>query len=90
MPTPKPCRRTHHKIGRAIAPTERALTLFDQAGCHTTPKLNIPKNLSMVLLPPARRIQYSENVWQYLRQNYRTIRRPPEATIIRTPGQGPQ
>jgi hypothetical protein len=30
-----------------------ALILFDQAGWHTTRKLKIPKNLTMVRLPPA-------------------------------------
>ena len=59
------------EIGRAVAPGAHALILFDQAGWHTTRKLKIPKNLTMVPLPPAcPELNAAENIWQYLRQNY--------------------
>jgi acyl-CoA synthetase (AMP-forming)/AMP-acid ligase II len=44
---------------------------IDQASWHTTRKLKIPKNLTMVRLPPAcPELIAAENIWQYLRQNY--------------------
>lgn len=59
------------EISRAVAPGAHGLILFDQAGWHTTQKLKIPKNLTMMRLPPAcPELNAAENIWQYLRQNY--------------------
>jgi transposase len=60
-----------NEISRAVAPGSHALIIFDQAGWHTTRKLRIPGNLTMVPLPPAcPELNAAENIWQYLRQNY--------------------
>jgi hypothetical protein len=59
------------EIGRAVAPSAHALVMFDKAAWHTTPKLKIPNNLTMVPLPPAcPELNAAENIWQYLGQNY--------------------
>lgn len=58
-------------IGRAITPGAHALIILDKAGWHTTRKLRIPDNLTLVPLPPAcPEFNAAENIWQYLRQTY--------------------
>src|SRR5438874_1978041 len=58
-------------IGRAIAPGAHALIILDKAGWHTTRKLKLPSNLTLVPLPPAcPELNSAENIWQYLRQTY--------------------
>jgi transposase len=58
-------------IGKAVAPGAHALLILDQAGWHTTGKLDIPANITLVPLPPAcPELNAAENIWQYLRQNY--------------------
>lgn len=60
-----------HAIGEAVAPGAHALLILDQAGWHTTGKLDIPANITLVPLPPAcPELNAAENIWQYLRQNY--------------------
>ena len=45
--------------------------LLDQAGWHTTAKLKVPANMTLVPLPPAcPELNSQENVWQFMRQNY--------------------
>jgi transposase len=47
------------------------MVILDQAGWHTTGKLKVPKNLTMVPLPAAcLELNAAENIWQYLRQTY--------------------
>ena len=59
------------EIGRAVMPGAHALIILDKAGWHTTPKLKLPNNLSLVSLPPAcPELNSAENIWQYLRQTY--------------------
>src|SRR5664280_3276801 len=58
-------------IGEAVAPGAHALLILDKAGWHTTGKLEIPANITLVPLPPAcPELNAAENIWQYLRQNY--------------------
>lgn len=57
------------EIGRAVAPGAHALIILDKAGWHTTGKLKLPNNLTLVPLPPAcPELNAAENIWQYLRQ----------------------
>lgn len=59
------------EIGRAVAPGAHALIILDKAGWHTTRKLKLPKNLTLIPLPPAcPELNAAENIWQYLRQTY--------------------
>ena len=47
------------------------MVILDQAGWHTTRKLKVSTNLTMVSLPPAcPELNAAENIWQYLRQTY--------------------
>ena len=47
------------------------MLLMDRAGWHTTAKLDIPKNMTLIFLPSrAPELNPVENVWQYLRQNW--------------------
>ena len=64
-------RKHLEEISRAVAPGAHALIILDQAGWHTTRKLKVPKNLTMIPLPPAcPELNAAENIWQYLRQTY--------------------
>jgi transposase len=59
------------EIGHAVTPGAHALIILDRAGWHTTGKLKLPDNLTLVPLPPAcPELNSAENIWQYLRQTY--------------------
>ena len=59
------------EIARMVAPGAHAIVLMDQAGWHTTDKLEPPANINLLLLPPrSPELNPAENIWQYLRQNY--------------------
>jgi hypothetical protein len=62
----------HHldEIARNLVPKAHAIVVLDQAGWHTTGKLRVPENLSLLPLPPkSPELNPVENVWQFLRQN---------------------
>ena len=59
------------EIAREVAAGAHGLIILDQAGWHTTRKLKVPGNLTLVPLPPASpELNAQENIWQYLRQTY--------------------
>lgn len=59
------------EISLHVAPDAHAVILMDQAGWHTTDKLNIPDNITLLELPAASpELNPQENIWQYLRSNY--------------------
>jgi hypothetical protein len=68
------------EIAGAVSPGAHAVVLLvpegdaarrHQAGWHTTPKLRIPANLSLLPLPPrAPELNPAENLWQFLRQTF--------------------
>ena len=63
----------HHldAISRCVAPSAHAVLTLDKAGWHTTRKLQLPSNISLVHLPPASpELNPTENIWQYMRQSY--------------------
>ena len=56
-----------HRVERGA----HAVLLLDRAGWHTTDKLNIPKNMTLIFLPSrSPELNPVENVWQYLRANW--------------------
>ena len=58
------------EIGRTVSPGSHAVLLLDRAGWHTTDKLEVPKNITLILLPSrSPELNPVENVWQYLRAN---------------------
>ena len=60
-----------NEISKQVDTKARAVVLMDRAGWHSTGKLKIPKNLTIILLPPkSPELNPVENIWQYLRANY--------------------
>jgi hypothetical protein len=54
-----------------------AVLTLDKAGWHTTRKLQLPSNISLVHLPPAsQELNPTETIWQYMRQSYLSIKIP--------------
>ncbi len=59
------------EVSQAVAPGAHAVLLLDQAGWHVSPKLKVPDNITLVLLPPrSPELNPVENVWQFLRDNW--------------------
>ena len=59
------------EIARAVAKDAHAALLMDRAGWHTTGKLKVPRNITIILLPSrSPELNPVENIWQYLRQNW--------------------
>ena len=59
------------EIGRTVARGAHAVLLLDRAGWHTTSKLKVPKNMTLILLPSrSPELNPVENIWQYLRANW--------------------
>jgi transposase len=59
------------EISRAVARGAHAVLLLDRAGWHTTARLVVPKNLTLIFLPSrAPELNPVENIWQYLRQTW--------------------
>ena len=55
----------------AVAPGAHAILILDKAGWHTTAKLTVPANITLMPLPPrCPELNPVENIWQYLRQNW--------------------
>ena len=59
------------EISLVIAPGAHAVVLMDQAGWHTTGKLEVPANISIIPLPAkCPELNPVENVWQFMRDNW--------------------
>jgi transposase len=59
------------EIAHAVAPGAHAVILLDQAGWHTANRLKVPDNISLLPLPPrSPELNPTENVWQFMRQNW--------------------
>ena len=59
------------EISLAIAPDAHAVLVMDQAGWHTSTKLDVPDNITVVTLPPrSPELNPVENIWQYMRDNW--------------------
>ena len=56
------------EISRAVAPGAHAILILDKVGWHTTAKLNLPPNITLLPLPPrCPELNPTENIWQYRR-----------------------
>ena len=61
------------EISHNVTVGARAVLLLDRAGWHTTSNLDMPDNITPIFLPSrAPELNPVENVWQYLRQNWRS------------------
>ncbi len=59
------------QISKYIVRKAHGVVLMDRAGWHTTGKLKVPKNLTIILLPSrSPELNPVENIWQYLRANW--------------------
>jgi transposase len=59
------------EISQAVAPGAHAVLLLDQAGWHTTARLPIPDNITLLPLPAkSPELNPVENVWQFMRDNW--------------------
>ena len=62
------------EIARTVAPGAHAVLVLDGAGWHGGYDLAVPDNLSLLMLPPySPELNPVENVWQFLRANWRAI-----------------
>lgn len=60
-----------NEISRNVARNAHAVLLMDRAGWHTTAKLTVPKNITIILLPSrSPELNPMENVWQFMRQTW--------------------
>lgn len=66
------CMQKHlEEITKCIEPGNYGVVVFDQAAWHTTKKLQLPKNISLLALPPASpELNPTEQIWQVLRDRY--------------------
>lgn len=59
------------EISLTVASNAHAALLMDRAGRHTTAKLTVPNNITIILLPSrSPELNPMENVWQYMRQTW--------------------
>jgi len=64
-----------NEISIHVSPGAHAILIVDQAGWHTTKKLNIPPNITLLPLPPkSPELNPVENVWQFMRDNWLSSR----------------
>ena len=59
------------EISFTVDPGAHAVLILDQAGWHTTPKLKVPENITLLFLPSkAPELNPVENIWQFMRNNW--------------------
>jgi transposase len=59
------------EISSQVAPGAHAVLIQDQAGWHTTKKLAVPENITLLPLPPrSPELNPVENIWQFMRDNW--------------------
>jgi transposase len=66
------CMQKHlEEISKEVEPGNHAVIVFDRAAWHTTKKLRLPENISLLPLPAASpELNPTEQVWQVLRDRY--------------------
>jgi transposase len=59
------------EVSSSVRRGAHAVLLLDRAGWHTSSRLVVPKNITLLFLPSrAPELNPVENIWQYLRQNW--------------------
>jgi transposase len=62
-------------ISATVATGAHAAVLMNRAGWHTTGKLNVPDNITIILLPSkSPELNPVEDIWRYMRQNWLSAR----------------
>jgi hypothetical protein len=60
-----------NEIAARVSAGGHAIVILDQAGWHGAKGLKIPRNLSLLPLPPrAPELNPQDNIWQFMRQNW--------------------
>jgi transposase len=58
-------------IGREAGPDRHVVLVLDRAGWHVARALNVPKNITLLHLPPySPELNPVERIWAYLRSHY--------------------
>lgn len=59
------------EFGKEVHPDVHVILIWDRAGFHTSEKINVPDNVTLVPLPPySPQLNPIEKLWQYLRKHY--------------------
>jgi len=59
------------EISTHVARGAHAVLLLDRAGWHTTRRLNVPRNITLIFLPSrSPELNPVEQIWQYIRANW--------------------
>lgn len=59
------------EIATQVGKRAHAVLLLDQAGWHLSGELKVPKNITLLPLPPrSPELNPVENLWQFLRDNH--------------------
>lgn len=59
------------EISSQVAAGAHAVVVLDQAGWHTSNRLDSPGNITLVPLPPrSPELNPAENLWHYMRENW--------------------
>jgi len=59
------------EISRAVSLGAHCVLVMDQAGWHTSDKLNVPANITIAALPSrSPELNPVENIWQFMRDNW--------------------
>lgn len=67
----------------ALAPGVQAVLVWDGAGYHTSGRLQVPANVSLIQLPPySPELNPIENLWHYLRSHYWSNRKYADYTAL--------
>ena len=76
------------EIARTVEPGAHAVVILDRAGWHTSSKLEVPHNITLMALPPrAPELNPVENIWQFMRDNwlsnrvFQRLRRHPRSLL---------
>ena len=59
------------EISQAVKEGAHAVVILDQAGWHSAKTLQVPDNITLLLLPPrSPELNPVENIWQFIRDNW--------------------
>jgi transposase len=59
------------QLAREIDPGVQVVLIWDQAGYHTTARLKVPANVTLVSLPPrSPELNPTENLWHWMRSHH--------------------
>ena len=59
------------EIARTVEPGAHPLVMLDRAGWHTSSTLKVPRNITLMPLPPrSPELNPVENIWRFLRDNW--------------------